>query len=79
MRPKFFDDMIVSLETPEQVRLWTTQFGVSVSDLELAMARAGNRFNDIREELGLARIYFFPRDDRVMKRCVDNGVIKVPS
>ena len=76
MRPKLFDDMIVSLDTPEQMQLWTNTFDVSLPGLQLAMSKAGSRFNDIREELGLARFYFFPRDDRVMQRFLDNGLLE---
>ena len=74
MRPKFFNDMIVSLDTPELVRLWTKEFDVSLPGLQLAIAKAGNRFNDIREHLGLARLYFFPRDERV-QRFMQNDLL----
>ena len=76
MRPKLFDHMIVSLDTPEQIQLWTKTFDVSLPGLQLAMSKAGSRFNDIREELGMARLYIFPRDDRVMQRFVENGLLE---
>jgi hypothetical protein len=76
MRPKLFDDMIVSLDTPEQVQLWTKEFDVSLPGLQLAMSKAGNRFNDIREQLGMARLYFFPRNDSVMHRLAENGPLE---
>jgi hypothetical protein len=40
------------------------------------MSKAGSRFNDIREELGMARLYIFPRDDRVMQRFLQNGLLE---
>ena len=76
MRPEFFDDMIVTLETPDEVKLWTGQFGVSLPSLQVAIHKAGNRFNDIREQLGLARIHIFPRDDRLMQRLMDRGLLQ---
>ena len=76
MRPTLFEDMIVSLDTPEAAKLWTAQFNVSLAGLQLAIAKAGNRFNDIREELGMARLYFFPRDEHVMRRFVEHGLLQ---
>ena len=74
MRSNLLDDVIVDVDTPGDVQLWTTEFGISLPLLEAAIARAGNRFNDIREELGLARLYFFPRDDRVNQRFLQRGL-----
>ena len=31
---------------------------------------------DIQEELGLARVYFFPRDEHIMQRYLNNGLIQ---
>jgi hypothetical protein len=76
MRPKFFDHLIVSLDTPELIQLWTNEFDVSVPGLQFAMSKAGNRYNDIRQQLGLARLYIFPRDERVMQRFVQHGLLQ---
>jgi hypothetical protein len=76
MRPKLFDDMIVTMDTPEHARLWMAELGVSLPTLQLALNRVGNRLNDVREELGMARLYIFPRDDRVMQRFLSNGLIQ---
>ena len=72
MRSHVLDHVIVSVETPEQAGLWTAEFDVSLPLLELAIDRAGNRFNDIRE--GMARLYFFPRDDRMNQRFLHSGL-----
>jgi hypothetical protein len=61
MRPKLFDDMIVSLGTPEHVALWVNEFGVPYEAIRAAIQKVGPRFNDIRDELGMARVYIFPR------------------
>jgi hypothetical protein len=74
MRSHVLDHVIVSVETPERARLWTAEFDISLPSLELAIDRAGNRFSDIREELGMARIYFFPRDDRTNQRLLQRGL-----
>jgi hypothetical protein len=76
MRPKLFDHLIVDVDTPEHARLWTQELGVSLPRLQLALHRVGPLLNDIREELGMARIYFFPRDEHVMQRFLNNGLIQ---
>ena len=76
MRPKQFDEMIVSFETPERIALWENELGVPYSVLQSAVRNAGPLLNDVREELGLARIYIFPRDDRMMQRMLANGAIQ---
>jgi hypothetical protein len=75
MRPRFYDHILVSLDTPEQAALWTSELGVSLATLKLALHNAGPVLNDIRAELGLARIYIFPRDDRVMQRILSHSAI----
>lgn len=75
MRPKQFDE-IVSFETPERIALWENELGAPFSVLQSAVRNVGPLLNDVREELGLARIYIFPRDDRVMQRMLANGAIQ---
>jgi hypothetical protein len=76
MTPKMFDHIIVDADTPERARIWTQELGVSLPALQLALHRAGPLLNDIRQELGMARVYIFPRDDRVMQRFLNNGLIQ---
>ena len=73
MRRYFFDHILVTLDTPEQAGLWMKELGVSLPVLKLALRKAGPVLNDIRAELGLARVYVFPRDDRVMQRMLAHG------
>jgi hypothetical protein len=68
--------MIVDIATPERASLWMHELGVSLPTLQLALRRAGPLLNDLREELGMARVYVFPRDDKVMQRMVANGIIQ---
>jgi hypothetical protein len=75
MRPRFYDHILVALDTPEQAALWTSELGVSLPRLKLALHFAGPVLNDVRAELGLARIYIFPRDHRVMQRMLAHGAI----
>jgi hypothetical protein len=67
---------LLDIDTPENERLWTSELGVSMPALQLALYRFGPRLNDLREELGMARVYIFPRDDRAMQRFLDNGLIE---
>lgn len=76
MKPKFLDHLIVDLDTPEEAKLWQDELGVSLPALRVAMYRVGPRLNDIREELGMARIYIFPRDHVVMERFITNGLLQ---
>jgi hypothetical protein len=76
MRSTEFDDMLVTLETPEQAAFWVNEFGVSLPTLMLALHKVGPRLNDVREELGLARIYVFPRDTTIMQRMLANGILQ---
>jgi hypothetical protein len=68
MRPKFFDHIVVALDTPEQQKLWMEELGVSAPTLDRVVKKAGPFLNDVRAELGLARIYLFPRDDLTLQR-----------
>ena len=76
VRPKFFDQMIVDTGTAERALLWTQELGVTLPALEIALHRAGPLLNDVREELGMARLYIFPRDDKVMERLIANGMVQ---
>lgn len=49
------------------------ELGVSLPALKLALHKAGPVLNDIRAELGLARVHIFPRDDRVMQQMLAHG------
>ena len=75
MRPKFFDHMIVDIATPERANFWTRELGVSLPSLLVALHRVGPLLNDVREELGMARVYFYPRNQKVMERLLANGTI----
>jgi preprotein translocase subunit SecD len=61
-RPKVFDHMIVDIATPERASFWTRELGVSLPSLLVALHRVGPLLNDVREELGMARVYIYPRD-----------------
>ena len=68
--------MIVDIATPERASFWTRELGVSLPSLLVALHRVGPLLNDVREELGMARVYIYPRDEKVMERLVTNGTIK---
>ena len=76
MKPKLFDHIIVGLDTPEKAKFWQDELGVSLPTLQVALHRAGPLLNDIREELGMARIYIFPRDHVVMERFITIGLMQ---
>ena len=73
MTPRFYDHILVTLDNPDEEALWTTDLGVSLPTLKLALHAAGPILNNVRAELGLARIYIFPRDDLVMQRIMTHG------
>jgi hypothetical protein len=65
MGPNLYDDMRVSIETPEQAAMWVNELGISIPTLMLVLKKVGPRLNDVREELGMAWVYIFPRDEIV--------------
>lgn len=76
MRPDLLDDVLVTVDTPEQAAMWMNEFGVSLPTLMLVLHKVGPRYNHVREELGMARVYLFPRTEVVMQRMIANGTLQ---
>lgn len=60
MSPELYSQIEVGTESMEDRLFWANELGVTEEVFCNAVLKAGRRLNDVRAELGLARILIFP-------------------